>query len=95
MLSLKEVILFSLFTPQFSYNWNITEIKNLDESKATQTNDTLTKVTKENFDIFATFITENVNNMFESSFFPDSLKQPGIKPVYKKILGMKRKTTGQ
>ena len=49
---------------------------------------------KENYDIFATFITENVNNMIENSVFPVSLKQADIKPIYKKIPGMIRKTTG-
>ena len=62
----------------------INEIKNLDESKATQSNDIQTKVIEENCDIFATFITENFNNMIENSVFPDSLKQADIKPVYKK-----------
>ena len=52
--------------------------------KATQSNDVPTKVLKENYDIFATFVTENVNNMIENSVFPDSFKQADIKPVYKK-----------
>ena len=52
--------------------------------KATQSNDVPTEVLKENYDIFATFITENVNNMIENSVFPDSFKQADIKPVYKK-----------
>ena len=52
--------------------------------KATQSNDNPTKVLKENYDIFATFVTENVNNMIENSVFPDSFKQADIKPVYKK-----------
>ena len=62
----------------------INEIKNLDESKPTLSNDIPTKVIKENYDIFATFITENFNNMIENSVFPDSLKQADIKLVYKK-----------
>ena len=66
---------------------------NLDESKATQSNDIPTKVIKENDDIFATFITENFNNMIENSIFPDLIKQADIKPVYKKTLGIKRKIT--
>ena len=61
----------------------INEIKNLDELKATQSNGIPTKVIKENYDIFATFITENFNNMIENSVFPDSFKQADIKPVYK------------
>ena len=60
------------------------ELINLDESKATQSNDIPTKVIKENYDIFDTFITENFNNMIENSVFPDSLKQADIKLVYKK-----------
>ena len=43
-----------------------------------------TKFMKENYEIFATFITENVNNMIKNSIFPDSLKQEDIKQVYKK-----------
>ena len=60
----------------------IDELKNFDESKATQSNDIPTKVIKENYDIFATFITQNFNNI-ENSVFPDILKQANIKPVYK------------
>ena len=59
----------------------INEIKNLDESKAIQSNDILTKVITENYDIFATFITENFTNMIENSVFPNSLKQADITPV--------------
>ena len=62
----------------------INEIKKLEQSKATQSNDIPTKVIKQNCDVFATFITENFNNMIENSDFPDSLKQADIKPVYKK-----------
>ena len=39
---------------------------------------------KENYDLFATFITENFNNMIENSVFPDSLKKADFKLVYKK-----------
>ena len=55
----------------------INEIKNLDESKATQSNGIPTEVIKENYGI--TLITENFNNMIENSVFPDSLKQVDIK----------------
>ena len=34
-----------------------------------------------NYDIFAGFVTEKVNNLIENPVFPDSLKQPDIKPV--------------
>ena len=62
----------------------INEIKSLDESKASQSNDSLSNVIKENFDVFTTFITENFNNMIENSVFPVSLKQADIKPIHKK-----------
>ena len=60
------------------------EVRNFDESKASQSKDISTKFMKENYDIFATFITENFNNVIENSIFPESLKQAGFKPVYKK-----------
>ena len=42
-----------------------------------------TKVIKENYDIFATFMTKNLNNMMiENSVFPDSFKEVEIKSVY-------------
>ena len=54
----------------------------------------MTKVIKENDDIFATLITENFSNMIESSVLPDSLEQmnkPILSQYTKKIPGMKRK----
>ena len=62
----------------------INEIKSLDGSKAPQSNDIPNNVIKENYDIFATFITENFNNMIKNSVFPVSLKQADIKPIHKK-----------
>ena len=41
-------------------------------------------VIKENYGIFATFITENFNNMIENSVFPVSITQEDIKPKHKK-----------
>ena len=70
------------------------EIKSLDESKASQSNDIPTNVIKQNYDIFATFVTENFNNMIENSVFPVSFKQADIKPIHKKILGVIWKITG-
>ena len=37
-----------------------------------------------NYDIFATYITENVNNMIENSVFPDPFKQADIEPDKRK-----------
>ena len=56
----------------------------MDELKTTHSNDIPTKFVKENYNIFAAFITENFNNMIKNSVFLDSLKQADIKPLYKK-----------
>ena len=53
----------------------------MDESKTSQSNYISTIAIKENYDIFATFIIED---MIKDSVFPDSLKQADIKPVCKK-----------
>ena len=85
---------FPFLIKKVTLNENINKIKNLDESKATPSNVISIKVVKENYDIFATFITENFNNMIAKSVFPDSLKWGDIKPVYEKNPEMKRKITG-
>ena len=53
----------------------ISKLKNLGEPKASQSIDISIKIYKKNYDIFATFITENFNNLTEKSVFPDSLKR--------------------
>ena len=62
----------------------INEIKSVDETKATQSNDIPIKAIIENYDIFAIFITENFNNMMKNYAFPILLKQAGIKLIHKK-----------
>ena len=62
----------------------INEFKNLNESKSAQSNDIPTKVINGNYDIFATYITDNFNNMIENSVFPNSLKKADIKRECKK-----------
>ena len=85
---------FTTLRMKVTLNEIINETKSLDESKASLSNDIPTNVIKENYDIFATFITENFNNMIENSVFPVSLKQADIKPIHKKIPGVIRKITG-
>lgn len=73
----------------------INDIQNLDESKATQSNDTPTKVY---YDVYCnygtpTFSTENFINLIQNSVFPDLLEKADIRPVYKKH-SWKRKITG-
>ena len=68
----------------------INEIKNLDEPKATQSNDIPTKVIKENYDIFATYITENFNSMIKNSVFPDSRNKKILSQYRKKIRNEKQ-----
>ena len=41
-------------------------------------------VIKENYDIFATFITENFKNMTKNSVSPVSITQADIKPIHEK-----------
>ena len=62
-------------------NHGVKYYNSIDESKTTQSNYISTIIIKENYDIFATFITED---MIKDSVFPDSLKQADIKPVCKK-----------
>ena len=50
------------------------EISNLKTNKATQNTDTPTKLIKENSDIFADFIFENLKDCIAKSLFPSSLK---------------------
>ena len=59
-------------------------MKSFDGLKATQSNDIPTKIIKEDYDILATFMTENFNIIIEDSAFPVLLKQTYIKPIYKK-----------
>ena len=60
------------------------ELNNLDTNKAIQNTDIPTKLTKENSDIFANFIFENLNNCISHSIFPTSMKNAVISPVHKK-----------
>ena len=61
------------------------EIKNLKANKATQnTDDIPTKLIKENPDIFADFIFENLNDSISHSVFPSALKLANIKPAHEK-----------
>ena len=53
-------------------------------NKATQNTDIPTKLIKENSDIFADFIFENLNDSISQSVFPSALKLANITPVYKK-----------
>ena len=60
------------------------EIGNLDTTKSPQDTDILTKVIKQNSDIFASFICKTFNNMVDSSTFPAALKLVHITPAFKK-----------
>ena len=60
------------------------EINNLDTNIAIQNTDIQKKLTKENSDIFANFIFENLNNCIPHSIFPTSMKNAIITPVHKK-----------
>ena len=60
------------------------EIGTLDNSKLSQEIDVLAKTTKENTDMFVSFIRESFNNMIHSSIFPAVLKLAYVTCVFKK-----------
>ena len=68
----------------FNFSFVDKEIKNLKANKATQNTDIPTKLIKENSDIFADFIFENLNDSISHSVFPSALKLANITPVHKK-----------
>ena len=59
-------------------------------NKATQNIDIPTRSIKENPDIFADFIFENLNDSISQSVFPSSLKLATIIPVHKKDSKIKK-----
>ena len=67
----------------------------LDASKATQSDDIPTKIIKNNSDIFSRFFQVNFNNAIETSTFPEQLKYADVKPGFKKIPDLTRKTIDQ
>ena len=56
----------------------------LDVKKACQDTDIPAKIIRENCDIFADIIFQNINNGIASSVFPASVKNANITPVHKK-----------
>ena len=60
------------------------EMRALDASKATQSDDIPTKIIKNNSDIFSKIFQANLNNAIETSTFPEQLKYADVKPVFKK-----------
>ena len=69
---------------QIGHDEIMKELNNLDTNKAIQNTDIPTKLIKENSDIFANFIFENLNNCISHSIFPTSMKNAIITPVHKK-----------
>ena len=59
------------------------EIRALDASKATQSDDIPTKIIKNNPGIFSRLFQANFNNGIETSTFPDQLNYADVKPVFK------------
>ena len=60
------------------------EILKSDETKATQKTDILTRIFKENIDIFTDFLCTSINIVIKSSSFPSALKLADVTPVHKK-----------
>ena len=71
------------------------EIRALDASKATQSDDIPTKIIKNNSDIFSKIFQANLNNAIETSTFPEQLKYADVKPVFKKDSRTYKKTIDQ
>ena len=69
---------------QIGHDEIMKELNNLDKNKAIQNTDIPAKLIKENSDIFANFILENLNNCISHSIFPPSMKNAIITPVHKK-----------
>ena len=62
----------------------LTEITQLNSSKAGQSTDIPTIIIKQNSDVFADFIRTRFNQSVANSIFPSSLKNEDIIPVFKK-----------
>ena len=67
------------FQPE-NYEEVLAELKNLDMSKATQLEGILTKIVKENLNIFAKFLVKDIRK----GELPDQLKTADITPAFKK-----------
>ena len=88
ILEIKKTQVPSVVAFPFSF-----EIKNLNMLNAAQSNDTPVKAIKENYDIFAAFITENLTR--SKTLFSQIHSNKQILSQYtKKISGMKRKIAG-
>ena len=57
-------------------------------NKASQCSDILTKVVKENADVFAEFLWKSINSSIKSSTFPSCFESADVTPLHKK--GKKR-----
>ena len=77
-----------------SNNWEITlkeltieEIEkkrnNLSIKKASQNEDIVTRIFKENVDIFPNYLCQSINTMFKSSIFPNTLKLADVRTLKK------------
>ena len=56
----------------------------LDKTKASQKADILTRIIKENIDIFADFLCTSINSAIKSASFPASLKLADVTHLHKK-----------
>ena len=73
----------------------LNELNDLNINKATQNSDILTKIIKENSDIFGEFIFQNLNGCLNTSLYPSVLKIEDIQPVHKKDSKSAKKITDQ
>ena len=58
-------------------------------SKTTQLGGVLAKVAKENLNVFATFLVNDLNTCVEKRTFPDKMKTADLTPVFKRLTNIK------
>ena len=58
-------------------------MQRLDIKKAAQESDILSRIIKENSDIFGQYLLSSFNDAIDKSYFPTALKQANITPVFK------------
>ena len=67
----------------------------VDVSKTSQMLDIPTRLIKQDYDIFSSFLCSNINTVLRNLILPEQLKYPGVKPVFKKSSRSAQKIMGQ
>ena len=78
-----------IWCPSFVFEFvsleeTIKEVNELSITKSSQTLDILVKIIKENEDLISYFVYNNFNNALSSSQYPNGVKYPDVRAVFKK-----------